>query len=485
MSSRGVPTGPAEARGALGREADSAGQDGAQGRRRSSTVSELPPDPVGDAVAEAITEILEGAEVELVYSPVDAPPPSALVGTTTATASGDGPPGWRVSCIVRLSGPVAAVVTPDSTRLVEILNTLPGAAVRAATEFRRDGGATQNPITPSMRRALRDSLVVEVLADYAATRGAPAATELIAETIEYLIELSGTRVESREVTHGMLIANVFKDRPRLRMDYPADLRAAKRAPLLFDGQRSLLLVDTQGHPRFELQRHRLESLRPGTTLGSLSAEFLESGALVAEATRRLGGLGLFLRADRTIWAFVDGQPLLLRRGAHWTAFPLELTAFIASLIGGGRAAGIVVQASYILSVRGRGAILAIVDNADSLDRIVSPKDRYDLRNQFDRMAMRPETRLHHLIDAEDLDEQTLARLAGLDGATIVDRDATLLAYGAIVTSSDSQQEGARTAAAKTLSHTADVVLMVSQDGDITVFHDGVAVATLLGSRPAR
>jgi len=485
MTRRAAPTEPAETQGALGSEADPAGQHAAQGWRRSSTVAEVPPDPVGEAVAESITEILEGAVVELVYSPAGAPAPPEQVGTTTATASGDGPPGWRVTCIVRLEGPLAAVVTPDSTRLVEILRALPSAALQAATRFRGDTGGVQRPLTPSMRRALRDSLVVEVLAEYAASRRAPAPTELIAETIEYLIELSGTRVESREVTHGVVITDVFTDQPRLRFDYPADLRAAKRAPLLFDGQRSLLLVDTQGHPRFELQRHRLERLRPGTALGTLPAEFLESGALVAEATRRLGGLGLFLRADRTIWAFVDGQPLLLRRGAHWTAFPLELTAFIASLIGGGRAAGIVVQASYLISVRGRGAILAIVDSADSLGHIVSPKDRYDLRNQFDRMAMRPETRLHHLIDAEDLDEQTLARLASLDGATIVDRDANLLAYGAIVTSSDSQQEGARTAAAKTLSLTADVVLMVSQDGDITVFHNGAAVATLLGSRPAR
>jgi hypothetical protein len=320
-----------------------------------------------------------------------------------------------------------------------------------------------------MRRALRDALAIEILAHHQAMRGATAATELIAKTVEYLIELSVTRVESREPTHGVVIADVFPDAPRLRFDYPADLRAAKRAPLLFDGQRSLLLVDTQGHARFELQRHRLDQLHSSATPGTMSPEFLESGSLVAEATRRLGGLGLFLRADHTIWAFVDGQPLLLRRSAHWTAFPLELTAFIASLIGGGRAAGIVVQAAYILSAlsaRGHGgAILAIANDRDSLDGVVSPKDRYDLRNEVDRMAMRPET---------------LARLAGLDGATIVDRDANLLAYGAIVTSSDSQQEGARTAAARTLSQTADAVLMVSQDGDITVFHAGGAVATLLG-----
>jgi hypothetical protein len=455
--------------------------------RRSSTVSELPPDPVGEAAADTIAEILQGSLVELVYAPVDAPPPPAppVATTATATASGEGPAGWQLTCIVRLDGPLAAVVTSDSTRLLEILHALPSAALRAATRFRADAG-TEKSMTPPMRRALRDTVVIEVLAHLQAMRGAPAATELIAETVEYLIELSGARVESREVTHGVVIADVFTDRPRLRFDYPADLRAAKRGPLLFDGQRSLLLIDTHGHARFELQRHRLDALSPGAALGSLSAEFVESGSLVAEATRRLGGLGLFLRADRTIWVFVGGQPLLLRRSAHWTAFPLELTAYIANLIGGGSAAGIVVQAAYILSARGQGAILGIVGGGgDALDDIVSPKDRYDLRDDFDRTAMRPETRLHHLIDAEDLDEQTLARLAGLDGATIVDRDANLLAYGAIVASSDSQQEGARTAAAKTLSHTADVVLMVSQDGDVTVFHGGDMVATLLGRGPER
>jgi DNA integrity scanning protein DisA with diadenylate cyclase activity len=94
--------------------------------------------------------------------------------------------------------------------------------------------------------------------------------------------------------------------------------------------------------------------------------------------------------------------------------------------------------------------------------------------------MRPETRLHHLIDAADLDEHTLVRLATLDGATVLDREGSLIAYGAIVNSADSQHEGARTAAARTLSETALVVLKVSVDGDITIFRQGRALTTLLG-----
>lgn len=467
-------------------ESTALGDHGGTAWRRSSTVPQLPPDPAGDAAAESIAEILQGAAVELIYSPLDAPPPPPPVTTAgaTATASGGGPAGWRITCTVRLSARSAGIVTPENGRLLDVLDRLPAAGLRAASRLRTDAGdPAPPPLSPALRRALRDTLAIEVLADHHAPRDTTPTTELLENTLEYLIELSGTRVESHELTHGVVIADVFTDTPRLRFRYPADLQAAKRAPLLFDGQRSLLLVDLQGHPRFELQRHRLDRLRPSATPEAPIEEFVESGSLVAEATRRLGGVGFFLRADRTIWVFVDGNPLLVRRREHWTAFPLELTAFVADLIGGGRAASIVVQTAYILSAQGRGAILAIVGDRHTLDDIVSPKDRYDLRDDVDRPAMSPETRLHHLIDAEDLDQQTLARLAGLDGATIVDRHGRLLAYGAIVTSSDSQHEGARTAAAKTLSHTTDAVLQVSEDGDITVFHAGAVTGTLLCHRP--
>ena len=173
--------------------------------------------------------------------------------------------------------------------------------------------------------------------------------------------------------------------------------------------------------------------------------------------------------------------LLVRRGERWTAFPLELTTAIANMIGGGDVAALVARAAFIISAQPQGAILAIVDDPARLEGVVSQKDRYDLRDQIDPRAMRPETRLHHLIEATDLDEETLVRLAGLDGATVVDRHGNLIAYGAIVSSSDSQHEGARTAAAKTLSLTTLVALKVSVDGDITVFRGGRAVSILLGT----
>jgi hypothetical protein len=361
-----------------------------------------------------------------------------------------------------------------------MLRTLPTAGLRAAERLRAAAPSTRR-FSPALGRALRDLVIAELLGRLHVTDAAEAVTtDLVEGTIDFLIELSGTRVEAQDLTHGVVISEVLRDDPRLKFSYPDDLRSAKRGPLLFDGQRSVLIVDRDGRARTELQRQRLARLTPDSRPSPLVAELADSGSLVAAATRLLGGIGFFLRSDRTIWVFVDGVPLLVRRAGHWTAFPLELTTSIANLIGGGAAAELVVQTALIISAQNHGAILAIVERAADLDGIVPLKDRFDLRNDFDPHGMRVETRLHHLIDARDLGPQTLARLAALDGATVLDRDANLLAYGAIVTSADSEFEGARTAAAKSLSETADVVLKVSVDGDITVFRDGAVVATLLG-----
>jgi hypothetical protein len=439
---------------------------------RTSTVEHLPADPLGDAVAAALADVALGAEVELAYTPIDEPVmPRA------------GPPGWRVDIVLHHNERVARLVASgERPALVELLDVVSEAGLRTAAAFRRHQPDDGVGINAALKRALRDAVAGEILTRYLARRTGHEAPELIAETIEYLLELGGTRVESHELTHGVVIADVFADAPRLEFAYPADIRTAKRASLLFDGQRSLLVVDTEGRARSELQRHRLELLdhRDGR-MRMRGDDLFESGALIADATSILGGLGFFLRADRTIWTFVDGRPLLVRRGEHWTAFPLELGAAIEEMAGrSSEVATLVANAAFRISAQPSGAILAVVDDPTRLDGVVSPKDRYDLRDDVDREAMQIETRLHHLIDAEPLDEQTLVRLAMLDGATIVDRQGHLLAYGAIVTSKGSQYEGARTAAARTLSKIADVVLNVSVDGDITIFRHGTALTTLLG-----
>jgi hypothetical protein len=451
-----------------------------------SQVGDAPPDPVGTAVAGFVSELLDRSMVQLRYdrigSPTAADPtadPSVL-----SSASAEVIEGWRTTMTVRLQEPAAGLHAVEGPTPPEPLEALPEAALNAALQFRGAVDPASDTLSPSVRRALRDTVVVEFLfAHQPAMWDTAKPRWLLAEVLEYLIELSGTRVESRFLTHGVVITDALRHDPRISVPYPEGLRAAKRTPLLFDGQRSVLVVDPAGRARTELQQHRLARLVPESgRVDRPGGTFLDSGSLVALATRRFGGVGFFLREDRSIWTFVDGRPLVIRRGEHWSAFPLWLAAALGNSVGGGHAVELVVQAALMVSAGRGGAILGIVDDPASLDGTVPLKDRYDLRNQFDPGAMRPETRLHHLIDAGDLDATTLSRLAALDGATIVDRHGRLLAYGAVVTSVGSEEEGARTAAARTLSERALAVLRVSEDGEIAVFRDGALVTTLLGIR---
>jgi hypothetical protein len=409
------------------------------------------------------------------------PPPSDPLGEAVAKVVTD-MIGWDLGTAVggeEADGDLAHLGT--RTALNELVDAVPSAVARTSERLRgHDRSGAPTSVDPALRRALRDTVAAEILARYLEARvGRAVDPDLVQKTIDYMIDLSGTRVESHDLTHGVVVTDVLRDTPRLQFTYPDDIRAAKRAPLLFDGHRSVLVVDPEGRARTELQRHRIERFAPGAR--DRFDDAAESGSLVAEATRALNGLGMFLRADRSIWTFVDGRPLLVRRRERWTAFPLELAASIENMIGGGSVASIVVAAAFRISAQPRGAILAVAD-AESLEDVVSPKDRYDRRSDADPDAMQIETRLHHLIDASDLDEQTLVRLATLDGATILDREGRLLAYGAIVASAGSRHEGARTAASRSLSEIADVVLNVSVDGDVTIFRDGEAVVTFLGRR---
>lgn len=447
--------------------------------------SDAPDDPVGRAAVDVIGEIVSNVDVEVIY----ARDRNELTGSTAddvARAVGDGPPGWAMSVAVRLDGWVAGLTDERGDNPVaELLTALPAVVIAAAAELRPDRPTDAGRISANLRRAVRDTVGAELLAGFVAARVSQAPkADLLARTIDYLLELSSTRVEAHALTHGVLFSDFLVDTPSLVFDYPDDLRSAKRAPLLFDGQRSVLVVDSSGRARTEIEFHRLDRFEPLVELSDPRAQYsLDGGLLVAEATRRVGGVGLYLRADRSLWVFADGEPVLVRRGERWTAFPIQLAAAIANNVGGVRAASLVAHAAFIVSAQDHGAILAIVGDPSVLDDVVPAKDRYDQRFEVAVDDMRPETRLHHLIDAEPLDERTLARLASLDGATVLDLDGHLITYGAIVTSVDSEQEGARTAAARTLSVVADIVLKISVDGDITIFRDGAPFTTLLSSRP--
>ena len=62
-------------------------------------------------------------------------------------------------------------------------------------------------------------------------------------------------------------------------------------------------------------------------------------------------------------------------------------------------------------------------------------------------------------------------LVGLDGATIIQKDGQIVAFGAIIQSEKGSSGGGRGAAAKTLSKYKGLSIKISTDGYIEVYSD--------------
>jgi hypothetical protein len=158
---------------------------------RRATIGEPPPDPVADAAADAIVDILGGADVELVYSPTGEAASWTAGGAAQSSATGAGPAGWDLTIVVRLGGRLARLVGVEArTSLGDLLDELPPAALRASAQLRDHVGCDKNPsVTPAVRRAVRDTVATEILSAYLRARVSTVRDDLVGETIEYLIEL--------------------------------------------------------------------------------------------------------------------------------------------------------------------------------------------------------------------------------------------------------------------------------------------------------
>ena len=74
----------------------------------------------------------------------------------------------------------------------------------------------------------------------------------------------------------------------------------------------------------------------------------------------------------------------------------------------------------------------------------------------------------------ELNRKLRQELLSLDGATIIRKDGTLVATGAIISLKTQGDGGGRTAATKQLSDYG-IAFKISEDGEITCYHDGDVV----------
>ncbi len=166
--------------------------------------------------------------------------------------------------------------------------------------------------------------------------------------------------------------------PRLhpRVEYPGRLPTSKRTPLLSDGTESALAVTADGGVHGEINRWSLPQLERGRTLDAFDSFPGISSALTAAGSAAFHGIGVYLRSDRSIWMFDDGEPLSIRRTARSKSIAVNSFArWLASLGGTSpETATVLAQAVMLASIQGTGAMFAVAPAGSSLQDVISSQD---------------------------------------------------------------------------------------------------------------
>jgi hypothetical protein len=445
---------------------------------------DLPEDPCGREAARFLTTFLDGLTIKVEYGEPDS---FAQRGFNSmgqaAVGSRVGPGKWETLFTFNLTPTMATVYAAGGLQPklpTEIVN-FAQYAVQAAGDVGITAGFDGRTLPPAMARALQESIVAEIITQklMASPRAEAAHEELrdrVLQVLQKVMDTSQQRVEGVAMSHGVVLLPYVHPEATSH-DYPSAY-SQKRTALMFDGQRTVLVVDAAGKSVFERSRAHVQEDYP-ELYGSLD-QFEEDvglhGSLVAFVSRREeGGVGFYVHPDQTIWVYADGSPVMVKRGNHWLAVPfVSLTAGVSSIVGSDSVARLICDAAIHLSLVGHGAILAVVQGGKALPSVVSK----DLINHVGNPPTK-EQATHALVRRRNLAVEDLVRLASIDGATILDDVGNLIAYAAVVLSGESKDEGARTAAARSLSKDVLFVIKVSEDGPMTFFRDGEELGRLL------
>ena len=316
----------------------------------------------------------------------------------------------------------------------------------------------------------------------------------IAEVQRYLESLASHRVEGKELSHGVLIAPLPKAAKPLKIGaYPDDFQILKRTALLADGLRAALWISPSGEAVGWLTSESLGKTKRRAHYIAGPFGFL---GFAAEASASLRGLSLALRKNGSIVIFSKGHPLFIWRSGKWHGLLWDSLKRVIKKKYGAIGATML-DAAVVLSTTGQSGVLGLVENIpDGLHE----KDRVDIaRSRIEKSGMHrgrgkvpqessasekgirvtyPEWLFHALLPSDkviSLGPSTLAMLASIDGATLINRKGELLAYGAIISSRPRGSEGARSAAALELSNKG-FVIKVSADGPIALYEGGREIA---------
>jgi hypothetical protein len=321
-------------------------------------------------------------------------------------------------------------------------------------------------------------------------QGSPLMLDRVAEAIDVLRITSTSTYENRRINTGVLLFGRMPDPchegpplPEGALSYAQDLTTTRTFYRLCDGMRTLALVDASGR--------MVELVDVAEWAAPFSAMDLPVPCALrfrphCRATLCGGHVCLVLTPNGEIKAFADGTQVFNFLDGRWRlSDTAEKYAAWTQAMAGTTLAERLFTTALNLAERRRGGLFVVLHDRQAADRLVPPGDRIDLRHPVSPVSTPPlsKNQFHYLLRGRsilDLTPTVLESIARIDGAIVLDRAASLLAFGAILRHQlepglgESAVEGGRTSAAIAASRYGHV-LKVSEDGLVSFYSGGRCV----------
>ncbi len=262
-----------------------------------------------------------------------------------------------------------------------------------------------------------------------------------------------------------------------RGNFSAQLMESKVFQRLSDGHNIAYLTDLQGN------LIQLEDLGQRELLATDDTPPLYPTTQIRQAlvTRKSGSILLLLNTHGSVQIFWQGEWAFELRHQGWRLLDLGTKYKHLSAHVGPSLARVLFQTAVDLAFHRHGAILLILDDPEKRHQLLMQKDDLRATAPVDRSYAK--ALLHPLVVdtlVTQMSPELLGNLAALDGAVVVDREARLHSFGAILKNpadellfSDSA-EGSRTKTAR-LASRYGYAIKVSQDGELAAYHHGQLV----------
>jgi len=305
----------------------------------------------------------------------------------------------------------------------------------------------------------------------------------IAAAIEVLRLSAMTTYENRRISTGVILFGSQRDAchelpslPAGALRYSSELTSTRSFYRLSDGLKTVALVNPAG---LLVELVDVEEWAAPFREFELPAPLPARYEFHSRATLCGGHICMILTAYGEIKVFAGGSQVFTFRDGRWhLANTAACYQVWSEAVPHEPTAQRLFSVALDLAEDRRGALLVVLDDAARVHQLISEGDLLRAAPSQAGDERLVKRRFHYLLrdqDALKLPVSVLESVARIDGAIVLDRDANLLAFGAILQNTIAgvsiAGEGSRTAAAVAASHFG-AVLKVSEDGMVSYFRGG-------------